>query len=208
MYTKFIFLSYQSIDSLCISSSWIHIQKGKLLAHQLQAHDVINKLNLDVILHYDLGYMDLLGIHNSLNYLSWLRKNVFAMIWQLGSPTFFVTFISVESKLLNLLKCLYDLNSRKLRFNIPFDKLEPKHVIDLIQCDLITCARYYVHHWDLFVHCVWKIIPFLGILLKFYLLQNFKVMGINMNMDFYRFEMHQFMVWIRIIQLKTLWINI
>jgi len=32
-----------------ISSSWIHIQKGKLLGCQLQAHDVINKLNLDVI---------------------------------------------------------------------------------------------------------------------------------------------------------------
>ncbi len=52
------------------SSSWIHIQKGKLLGHQLQAHDVINKLNLDVILHFDLGYMDLLGLHISPNYLS------------------------------------------------------------------------------------------------------------------------------------------
>jgi len=48
----------------------------------------------------------------------------------------------------------------------------------------------------------------LGHLLKFSLLLNFKVMEINMNMDFYRFEMHQFMVWIQTIQLKTLWINI
>jgi hypothetical protein len=31
-----------------------------------------------------------------------------------------------------LLKCLYDLNSKKLGLNIPFDKLEPKHVADLI----------------------------------------------------------------------------
>ncbi len=42
----------------------------KLLGHQLQAHDVINKLNLDIILHFDLGYMDLLGLHISPNYLS------------------------------------------------------------------------------------------------------------------------------------------
>jgi hypothetical protein len=62
------------------------------------------------------------------------------MIRQLGPPTFFVTFTSVESKWLPLLKCLYDLNSKKIRFNIPFGKLEPKHVTDLIQCDLITCA--------------------------------------------------------------------
>jgi hypothetical protein len=45
-------------------------------------------------------------------------------------------------------------------------------------------------------------------LLKFSLLQNFKVTEININMDFYKFEMHQFMVWIQTIQLKILWINI
>jgi hypothetical protein len=36
------------------------------------------------------------------------------MIQQLGPPTFFVTFTSVESKWIPLLKCLYDLNSKKL----------------------------------------------------------------------------------------------
>ncbi len=86
---------------------------------------------MDVILHSDLGYMDLLELHTSLNYLSRLKKDVFAMTQQLG-PTFFVTFTNVESKWLPLLKYLYDLNSKKLGLNIPFNKLEPKHVIDLI----------------------------------------------------------------------------
>jgi hypothetical protein len=54
------------------------------------------------------------------------------MIRQLGPPTFFVTFNSVESKWLLLLKCLYDLNSKKIGLNIPFDKLEPKHVANFI----------------------------------------------------------------------------
>jgi hypothetical protein len=57
-----------------ISSSWVHIQKGKLLGCQLQAHDVINKQKLDVILHSDLGYMDLSRLRISPNYLSWLKK--------------------------------------------------------------------------------------------------------------------------------------
>jgi hypothetical protein len=34
-----------------ISSPWIQIRKAKLLGHQLQAHGVINKSNLVVILH-------------------------------------------------------------------------------------------------------------------------------------------------------------
>jgi len=54
------------------------------------------------------------------------------MIRQLGPPIVFVTFTSVESKWVLLIKCLYDLNSKKLRFNTPFDKLKPKHVTDLI----------------------------------------------------------------------------
>jgi hypothetical protein len=108
------------------------IRKGKLLGCQLQACDVINKPNLDVILHFDLGYMDLLGLHTSNDYLSRLRKDVSAMIRQLGPPTFFVTFVNVESKWIRLLKYLYDLNSKKLGLNIPFDKLKPKHVVDFI----------------------------------------------------------------------------
>ncbi len=191
-----------------ISSFWIHIQKGKLLGCWLQAHDIINKLNLDVILHYHLGYMDILRLNISPNYLSWLRKNVFAMIWQLGPLTFFVTFTNVESKWVLLIKWSYDLNSKKNKINIPFDKLEPKHVTNLIQCDSITCARYYDHCMRSFCTLCMKDNFILGHLLNFSLLLNFKVMEINMNMDFYRFEMHQFMVWIQTIQLKTLWINI
>jgi len=128
-----------------IISSWVCIHKGKLLGHQLQACDVINKPNLDVILHFNLGYMDLSKLRTSPNYLSWLKKDVFAMIWQLGPPKKFITFTIAKSKWLPLLKCLYNLNSKKLGLNIPFDKLKPKHFTNIIQCDPITCAWYYDH---------------------------------------------------------------
>ncbi len=98
-----------------ISSSWVCICKGKCFGHHLQACDVINKPNLDVILHFDIGYMDFSRLRTSPDYLNWLKKDVFAMTWQLGPPTFFVTFTSVESKWFPLIKCLYDLNSKKIR---------------------------------------------------------------------------------------------
>ncbi len=53
-----------------ISSSWVRICNGKLLGHQLQACDVIKKSNLDVILHFNLKYMDLSRLCISLYYLS------------------------------------------------------------------------------------------------------------------------------------------
>jgi hypothetical protein len=70
--------------------------------------------NLDVILHFDLLYVDLLSVNTSPDYLNQLQKDVFAMIRQLGPPTFFVTITSAKSKWLLLLKCLYDINSKKL----------------------------------------------------------------------------------------------
>jgi hypothetical protein len=56
------------------------IRKGKLLGCQLQARDVINKPNLDVILDFNLGYMDISGLRTSDDYLSRLRKYVVTMI--------------------------------------------------------------------------------------------------------------------------------
>jgi hypothetical protein len=75
---------------------------------------------LDVILHSDLGYIDFSRLCTLDDYLSWLKKDVFAMIRQLDPPTFLVTFISVESKWFFLLECLYDLNSKNLRFILTF----------------------------------------------------------------------------------------
>jgi hypothetical protein len=63
------------------------IHEGKLLGRQLQACDVINKPNLNVILHSDLGCMDLSGLRTSPNYLSQFSKKI-VMIRQLCRPTF------------------------------------------------------------------------------------------------------------------------
>jgi len=59
----------------------------------------------------------------------------------------------------SFIKKICELNSKKLRLKVPFDKLEPKHLANFIQCDHITCAQYYNQIiWKLFIHCVWKII--------------------------------------------------
>jgi hypothetical protein len=73
------------------------------------------------------------------------KKHFLVMIRQLCPQTVFVIFTSVESKWFFKIKCLYDLNIKKLGFNIPFDKLKPKHVADLIWWDPITNAWNYDH---------------------------------------------------------------
>jgi hypothetical protein len=52
------------------------------------------QINLEKILKSDIGYIYFKNIHISPDYLQQIKKNIFAMIRQLGPPTFFVTFTS------------------------------------------------------------------------------------------------------------------
>jgi hypothetical protein len=131
------------------------------------------------------------------------------MIQWLCPPTFFKIFTSAESKWLLLLKCLYDLKKIKLGFNIPFDKLKPKLVVDLITCDLITCAWYYDHCMKFFCTLCMKDNSIFGHLLDFFFVTKFsRCRVMSTTMDFYGLQMHQFMFWIQAMQLKAFWINI
>jgi hypothetical protein len=73
-----------------------HIFK-KLCNITLKTSWVQNKPKLDNISKSYLHYYDLEGLHNSLDYLEGLQKNLFVMIWQFGPPIFFVTFTFTNS---------------------------------------------------------------------------------------------------------------
>jgi hypothetical protein len=54
------------------------------------------------------------GLCNSPNYFERLQKNLFAMIWQLSLPTFFVTFTSAKRLWDPLIKYLHTLHASTL----------------------------------------------------------------------------------------------
>jgi hypothetical protein len=97
-----------------IGSRWVCI--CKLNGRSLNASKVRDKSNLDKILKSFLGYCDLEGLHTSSNYLENLRKKLFIIIRQIGLPTFFVTFRSIERLWDPLIKALYTLHVKKLNF--------------------------------------------------------------------------------------------
>jgi hypothetical protein len=103
------------------------------------------------------------------------------MICELNPSTFFVTFISAKSKWLPLLQCWYDFNSKKLGFNVPFDKLEIKHIANLIQSNPITCAHYYDHHMKCFQKLCMKDDMIFGPLLDFFFVTEFQNRGSEYN---------------------------
>jgi hypothetical protein len=66
------------------------------------------------------------------------------MICQLGPPTFFVIFTSVENKWIDLLKTFHEL--KKFHNTNKKDiKFDDKNISELIKGYPITCAQYYDH---------------------------------------------------------------
>jgi hypothetical protein len=95
----------------------VWIWRGKLCGKTLKVYQVQNKPNLDNIFKSYLGYRDLEGLHNSNDYFKRLqKKNLFAMIWQLGFPMFLVTFTYFEKLWGPLIKALHTLHVS--RFNL------------------------------------------------------------------------------------------
>ena len=98
------------------------------------ARDVKYKENLEKILKSDIGYIDFKNICISPDYLQQNKKTIFEMIQQLGPPTFFITFTSVEHRwdlLVTMVFALYRNRKRKKRI----DTLENDDIDYLIRKD-------------------------------------------------------------------------
>jgi hypothetical protein len=127
-----------------LSCMWVRIRKGQLQGRNLLAKDVKYKANLEKILKYDIGYIDFKNIRISPDYFQQNKKIVFAMIQQLGPPTFFITFTSVENhrnSLVATVSALYRNRKRKKQT----DTLENDDIDYLIRKDPVTCTHYYRH---------------------------------------------------------------
>jgi hypothetical protein len=127
-----------------LSCMWVRIRKGQLQGRNLLAKDVKYKVNLEKILKSDIGYIDFKNIRISPDYLQQNKKTIFAMIRQLGPPTFFITFTSAEHCWDPLVAAVSDLH-RNRKCKKQTDTLENNDIDYLIRKDPVTCTHYYRH---------------------------------------------------------------
>ena len=116
--TNLFYKAVRIILNQVLNCIWIRIRKGQLKGRKLLAKDVKSKPNLDRILKSDIGYMDLKSIRTSPDYHLAIRRNLYAMIRQLGPPTFFVTFSSAEHRWKPLINALKDIRAKA---NLPVE---------------------------------------------------------------------------------------
>ena len=86
-------------DSACISLRKCKTKGKKYTAGDLKSEDYLNKL-----IHLDEGFRVLRNLRGSPPYFEKCKKDLFAMIPQLGNPTWFCSFSAAETRWAHLLK--------------------------------------------------------------------------------------------------------
>lgn len=146
--SNIFFKAIQTIIQQVSNCAWVCIRKGELKGKKLCAKDVKGMSNLNKFLQSPVGYHSL-KIYVFPDYVENMKKDIFAMIRQLGPPTFFVTFTSTDhlwQPLCNALEHLHSKHASK-----PFENILAETIDSKIRKNLVTCSRYYKHRFNAFL---------------------------------------------------------
>ncbi|XP_062577686.1 uncharacterized protein LOC134239531 [Saccostrea cucullata] len=132
------------------------LRRCKGTEKKLTAGDVLNQEVLDKITRLDEGYYIFRTLRNSPPYLEAKKKELFAMIRQLGLPTWFASLSAADTRWSELLKTLAQLNLKKSLTDEEVDKLTWAEKTDLVQKDPVTCVRFFDHRVHVFINTVLK----------------------------------------------------
>jgi len=174
--TIFFFKTMRIIIEKFMSSISIRIRKGKLQGRKLLAKDVKYKKNLEKLLKSDIGYIDFKHIRISPDYLQQMQKHIFAMIQQLGPPTFFVTFTSAEHRWTPLVETLTELHSNRNKKK-HIETIKEYSIDYLVRKDPVTCTRCYRHKTDAMKQLICQDNTFFGQILYYYFVTQFQNRG-------------------------------
>jgi hypothetical protein len=120
----------------------------------LTAESAANKEVLSQLIQHDDGYNILGHIRCSPAYWENKKKEVLAMIRQLGCPTFFITLSAAEANWPELLVILYQNVHKITKTEDEVRCLSYEEKADLIRKDPTTCARYFDYRFRCLLYSV------------------------------------------------------
>ena len=132
------------------------VRRCQTQANTMTAAQARDSTYIDNYLKRDEGYYLFKQIRNSPAYLETKKKDVFAMIRQLGLPTWFMSLSSADTRWTDLLKMLACLNEHVQYSDKQIDELTWEQKIKLVQADPVTCSRYFDHRVHEFINSVLK----------------------------------------------------
>jgi len=117
----------------------------------MTAQHFLKEGTIDDLVKHDASYRILANMRCSPAYWEAKKKEVMALLRQLGKPTFFLTLTANEKRCPELLQVLYKYQQQKeITFQEAMDL--PENVkTELIRNDPIMCARYFEYKVNKFI---------------------------------------------------------
>jgi len=145
--TNYIFYALFSIElDQLISGISISMRKGAV--HGVNAGQLSNKEELYSMMKKDEGFRYLQALRGSPEYWRTTMNDLFAMIRQLGLPTWFCTFSAAElSRWPETIEAIV----RNTGHTVDFDSLEWAEKCDILRSDPVTAVRMFDHRVNAFL---------------------------------------------------------
>ncbi|XP_073694460.1 uncharacterized protein [Garra rufa] len=151
--TDFIFYAqYLSELHQVVSNVSIALRKGsdKSLLTEVTPDMLTNPESLSKILNFDEGYKFLRPIRGTPPYWQSTQKDLFALIRQLGIPTFFASFSSADLRWPEITSTILGQEGK----NLNAGELDWSEKCGLIRRNPVTAARMFDHRWHCFLRDV------------------------------------------------------
>jgi hypothetical protein len=177
-YPTFFFLKLRKVQAEVISrTAWLRLRKTKKDGCSLTASMLLDQASRAHIVKTNIGFTDFKCLRGSLHYHEAAKKDVFAMLRQLGSPIFFITNSMADTRWPELLQALVwqaqNVNmTRDEVMSLPWEERAR-----LVKNDPVTCVRYYRLRIETLLNTIWSCPEIIGKVSDFFLRDEFQHRG-------------------------------
>ena len=137
---------------ILLGKSQIALRKCKSNTTALNAGVLKQQGAVERLIHLDEGFKFLRALRGSPPYFEKAKRDLFAVIRQLGPATLFCSFSSAETQWIHLLKILGKLLDNKDYCDSELENFNWEEKSRLIQSDPVTCARHFDYQISQFIH--------------------------------------------------------
>ncbi|KAJ8048677.1 ATP-dependent DNA helicase PIF1 [Holothuria leucospilota] len=127
------------------------LRRCKMKGQKLTAREVLDEEKRDRLVKLDEGYHIFRTIRNSPPYLEKRKKDLMAMIRQLGFPTYFVSLSAADTRWTDLLGILGKLVDNRQYTENELKEMNWADKTRLIQADPVTCVRFFDNRLQHFI---------------------------------------------------------
>ncbi|VDI59060.1 Hypothetical predicted protein [Mytilus galloprovincialis] len=131
---------------------WLSLRRVKTKGKKITAKDLKDESNVDTLVKLDDGYRIFRTLRGSPPYWESAKKDLFAMVRQLGLPTWFISLSSAETRWKPLLRSLGKIIDGVQYSDADINTMTWQTKCRLVRSDPVTTARYFDYKVQKFFH--------------------------------------------------------